>query len=196
MRSWLFKPLIFYPLVLIAAAVLVLISFSPLSWPHPQAPAASAIHDGALVLQGEALGAPASGADQVVHVVRDFFGAVHGLRIAVLPEQAAPTPQDPGVRILLDREAAQMLEDKAVQVHIDYRPIPLTTASVLAVTLEGGRLLDWTSQPIDPEGGAVDFTLPAQTAVSALGLRAVQEDEEEHNFGVEIIRIRVTPLPS
>jgi hypothetical protein len=113
----------------------------------------------------------------------------------VKPKEAAPTPQDQGVRVLLGREAAQFLEDKPVVVRVDYRPIPLSTASSLAVHLEGGRLQDWASQPIAPEGGSVSFTLPAQTAMSAIGLRAVYEGsrKEDRNVGVEIVRIRVTP---
>jgi hypothetical protein len=195
MRSWLFKPLIFYPLLLLAAALLALVSLSPLSWSHAQGPVSGQIRNGVLVLRGEALGAPASDTAQEVRVMRDFFGATQALRVAAKPKLPAPTAQDRGVQILLGRQPAQFLESKPVVLRIDYRPIPLSTASALAVNLEGGRLQNWVSQPVAPEGGSVSFALPAQTAVSAIGLRTIHDDDER-NYGVEIVRISVTPSAS
>lgn len=193
MRHWLFKPFIFYPLLLIASAFIVLASLNPLGWPRPEHAVSGAMADGALVLQGDDLGAPAPSPEQRLYVVRDLWGHAEGLRVGVLPDQPAPTAAETGVRIMLSPEAAAFVEDKPVRVDIDYRPIPVNMATGLAVSLQGIGPADWISQPISPETGSVSFELPPQFAVDAIGLRALHEEEADSNFGLEIVRIRVTP---
>jgi hypothetical protein len=192
MRNWLFRPILFYPLLLVGAALLVLASLSPLSWARPEAPTSGVMRDGALVLEGEALGTPAMSPEQQVFVVRDIMGHASALRVAVIPGQTIPTPAETGVRVLLDDAAARFIEDKPVDVQIDYRPIPLNMASGLAVSLQGVGPAQWVAQPIAVETGSLHFRLPAQMAVNAIGLRALNEGADR-NFGVEIVRIRVTP---
>lgn len=193
MRHWLLHPLIFYPLALIAAALLIGFSLKPQAWPRPAAPVAGASVEGVLVLEGEALGAPEAAPGQRVFVARDFWGAASLLRIASDAGLEAPGPNDAGVRILLAPEAARHIAGP-VRVEVSYNPVPVTPASALAVRLEGGEGGPgaWTLANLAPEPGAAVFDLPAAAAPSALALRAIAPASDQV-YGLEITRIRVLP---
>lgn len=195
MRSWLFHPLLFYPLVLIVAALVITVSLKPQSWPREPAPVAAQLTDGTLVFQGEAFNSPSAGPEQDMTVVRDFWGRAQTLRIAQLPGQPEPTPAEQGVRLLMTPDQAARLEDKPATIEISYRPLPINMAYALAVSIQGIGPANWVSAPLSPETGTVRFEVPAQFAVNGIGLRAISGNDDQA-YGVEITRVVVTPHSS
>jgi hypothetical protein len=192
MRSWIMHPLVFYPLAILLAALVIAISLEPQSWPRPPAPVSGERTGDSLVLERDAFNAPAVGPDQHVTVVRDFWGRPQTLRIAVEPNAPAPGPQDQGVRILLGRQAAAAIAERAVTVVVSYSPLPVNAASGLAIAVEGAGPPTWVTRQAPPQTGALRFVLPPQTGANAIGLRAIASGEREA-FGLEITRILVTP---
>jgi hypothetical protein len=192
MRRWLFHPLIFYPLAILFAALVIGFSLRPQSWPRAPAPVAAAVVDGALVYEGAAFNSPANGPEQHMTVVRDFWGRARSLRIAQLPGQPAPSPADQGARLLMIPEQAALVDDRPVTVEVSYAPIAINSASGLAVSLQGIAAADWVSQEAPAEEGMLTFELPAQIAVDAIGLRALSGGSDQA-YGLEITRVRVIP---
>jgi hypothetical protein len=192
MRSWLFHPLIFYPLALIAAALLIGVSLQPWKWERPPAPVAARQAEQTLVYSRTAFNSPAPSAEQHMFVVRDFWGRATALRIAVLPGQQPPTPADNGVRVLMMPDDAARLAGRPVTVEVSYNPSPVNAATSLAVSLRGASQSQWVAHEIPPQPNTVRFDLPAQGAVNAIGLRAISADHDQAS-AVEITRIRVTP---
>jgi hypothetical protein len=192
MRHWIFHPLIFYPLAIIAAALLIGISLQPQKWERPPAPVTAAQAENTLVYAGRAFDSPDPTPEQHMTVVRNFWGRPLALRIAVLPDQPAPTPNDQGVRLLMTPEDAARIDDRPVTVEVTYNPSPVNAASGLAVSLQGGKAAAWVTQDAPPEPNTLRFELPASAAVNAIGLRAISADRDQAS-GIEITRIRVTP---
>ena len=189
-----FHPILFYPLAILLAGLIIVIGLQPQKWSRPPAPVAGAIADGALILQRDAFNTPDLSPEQTLTVVRDFWGRPQALRIAVLPNQPTPTPAEQGVRILLTPEAAAMIGDKPVTVDVTYRPLAVNGASGLAISLQGIGPAAWVTQPIAPQPARVRFQLPAQLAVSAIGLRAIS-NQGNKAYGLEITEVRVAPTP-
>jgi hypothetical protein len=195
MRTWLFHPLVFYPLAILFAAGVIAFSLRPQSWPRePAAVAAAGSDDGALVFEGAAFDSPANGPEQYLTVIRDDWGKAQSLRIAQLPGQPLPTPADQGARLLLTAEQAALLEDRRVLVEVTYNPLPINAASALAVSLQGVGPAEWVQREAPPQPGVLRFELPPQIAVNAIGLRALS-DGEDQAYGLEIVRVRAAPLP-
>lgn len=195
MRTWLFHPLIFYPLAILFAVGVIAFSIRPQSWPRePAAVVATMADDGALVFEGEAFNSPANGPEQELTVIRDAWGKAQTLRIAQLPSQPLPTPADQGARLLLTPEQAATIEDQPVLVEVTYNPLPVNAASALAVSLQGSGPAEWVHREAPPQPGVLRFELPPQIAVNAIGLRALSNGEDQA-YGLEIVRVRVAPLP-
>lgn len=195
MRHWLFHPLVFYPLVLLLAALIVAVSVRPQSWPREPAPVAGEIIDGSIVFRGADFDAPAGGEPQQdMFVARDFWGRAQALRIAHRPGQAPPAPGEEGVRLLLTPEQAAMLEGRPVTIDVSYNPLPVNAASTLAVSLRGQSGSAWVSRPAPPQPATLRFRLQPQAGIRAIGLRAISEGDDQ-SYGLEITRIRVTPHP-
>ncbi len=192
MRNWLFHPLLFYPLVLVLAALVIAISIRPQNWPREPAPVAAQIDGASLVFEGEAFNSPAVGAEQNMSVSRDFWGRAQTLRIAQLPNQPPPTPAEQGARLLLTPEQAALIDDKPVTIEVSYRPLPINAATGMAVSLQGIGPAEWVSQEAPSEPATLRFELPAQFAVDAIGLRALSTGTDQA-YGLEITRVRVTP---
>lgn len=192
MRHWLFHPLIFYPLAIVIAVLLIAASLQPQKWPREPAPVAAELVDGALVYGGEGFNSPDQSPEQQMTVIRDFWGHAQALRIAVKPNQPPPTPAEQGVRVLMTPEDAARIDDRPVTVEVTYNPLPVNAASGLAVSLQGIGPAEWVSQDIPPQPATVRFELPAQFAVNAIGLRALSTNNDQA-YGLEITRIRVIP---
>ncbi len=192
MRHWIFHPLIFYPLAIVAAALLIALSLQPQKWPRDPAPVSAAMVENALVYAGEGFNSPDTSPEQNMTVVRDFWGRAQALRIAVKPGQPDPTPAEQGVRVLMTPEDAARIDDRPVTVEITYNPSPVNAATGLAVSLQGIGPAEWVIQSTPPQPNTVRFELPAQFAVNAIGLRAMSTDESQAS-GLEITRIQVTP---
>lgn len=197
MRSWFFHPILFYPLVALIAALAIAVSAKPLSWPREPAPAATQQAGGTLVLAGNAFSAPAPDPQQNLHIMRTFLGEARTLRIAVLPNQGAPGPDDRGVRILLNREDAAFLNSRPATVLVAYDPLAVNAATGLAVSLEGAGPTQWVTQTASPQPATLRFEVPAQTDVNAIGLRTINGNASRQTeaYGLEITRISVTPHP-
>lgn len=192
MRSWVFHPLIFYPLALILAVLAITVSLKPQAWPREPAPVAAANAEGTLTFSGQAFDSPQGGPGQNMTVSRDYWGKPQALRIAVLPNTGAPAPTDPGVRLLLTPQDAAALNGRPLSVEVSYNALPVNQAHGLALSIQGANPTTWVSQDLPAQNGAIRFDLPAQTNVNAIGLRALNEGANEA-FGVEITRIRITP---
>jgi hypothetical protein len=192
MRSWLFHPIIFYPLAILIAAAAIVISLRPQSWPREPAPIA-AVQDGEwLVYQGEGFNTPDAGSEEMT-VVRDYFGRPLRLRVAQSMAQPLPLPEDEGARILLTPEDAALLNGKAVIVEVSYNPLPVNAANELAVSLRGaGDRAPWFTQEAPPETATLRFTLPPQSQVNAIAIRPISS-LDDMAYGLEITRIRIRP---
>lgn len=193
MRHWVFHPLIFYPLALLIASAVILFSFDPLSWRSGPTMQAGRIEQGAIILEGGAFDAPASSPEQVVQVRREGFGRAAALRIAVRPNQPPPAPSETGARVLLTPESAALIENRPVEMRLAYVSLPTNAAAGLAVSLQGARPADWVATDLPVGEGELSFALPAQSAVSAIGLRAIGGNDP-FNSGVEILRIELRPM--
>lgn len=185
-------PILFYPLALLAAALIIFIGVQPQRWPRPPAPVSGDATDNGLMLSGAALGTPAPGPRQSMNVTRDFLGRAQSLSIAVPPEQPSPGPSDTGVRILLAPGAAARIENRPTLVEVAYEPLPFNGAEALAVSLQGDAPPYWATQPLTEEPGRLQFELPPQTSISAIGLRAIAAPPDIA-FGVTILEVRVVP---
>lgn len=195
MRNWLFHPLIFYPLAALFAVFVVAVSVRPQSWPRAPAPVTAEVQNGSLVFAGAAFNSPAVGPEQDVTVMRDFWGRAQTLRIAEKPgRQPSPESGQQGARLLIDPEQAAVIEGRPVRVEVSYNTIPVNMASALAVSLQGAGPAQWVSQPLPEQAATLRFELPAQTAVSGVGLRALSNGDDQA-YGLEITRVRVTPQP-
>jgi len=192
MRSWVFHPLIFYPLALILAVLAVTVSLKPQAWPREPAAVAAANMQGALTFSGQAFDSPEGSPEQNLTVSRDYWGRPQALRIAVHAETPAPTPADRGVRLLLTPQDAAALEGQPLSVEVSYNALPVNQAHGLAVSIQGAGQTAWVSQDLPTQNATVRFDLPAQTSVNAIGLRALNTGANEA-FGLEITRIRITP---
>ncbi|HRE43097.1 MAG TPA: hypothetical protein PKY87_03915 [Terricaulis sp.] len=186
------RPLLFFPLAIIAAGLIVVIGLEPQRWARAAHAVDGAMEGQTLILTGEAFDAPSPSPEQHVKVHRSFWGVPKSFSIAVLPNQPEPTPAERGVRLLLSPEAAAALQDRPVIVEVDYNPLNMNTASGLAVSLQGIAPADWVIQEISAQTGSVRFELPAQFAVDAIGLRAMSHNDDQA-YGLEITSIRITP---
>lgn len=194
MRIWLFHPVIFYPLAALFALFVIGVSVRPQSWPRAPAPVAAEVQNGSLVFAGAAFNSPAAGAEQNTFVVRDFWGRAQTLRIAQKPGEPAPGPNQRGAQLLLVPEQAAMIDRRPVTVEVSYNTIPVNMASGLAVSLQGAGPAQWVSQPAPEQAATLRFEAPAQTAVRAIGLRALSSNDDQA-YGLEITRVRITPQP-
>ena len=195
MRHWLFHPVIFYPLAVLFAALVVAVSLKPQAWPRPPAPVTGAITQETLVLERDAFNTPDPGAGQHMTVTRDFWGRPQTLRIAQLPNQPAPASDEHGVRLMLAPASASLLQGKPLVLEVSYNPLPINAATGLAISLRGEGASDWVSLPVPPQPGRLRFELPASAAANAIGLRALSEGTDQA-YGLEITRIRVSPRPA
>jgi hypothetical protein len=192
MRHWIFHPLIFYPLAILVAALLIGFSLQPQRWAREAGPVAAQQAEGALVYRGASFDSPDASPEQHMTVVRDFLGRPQALRIAVKPDQPAPTPAERGVRVLMTPEDAARIEARPVTMEITYTPSTVNAASGLAVSLQGSGPAEWVAQDIPPQPNTIRFDLPAQAAVNAIGLRALSSNNDQA-YGLEITRIRLIP---
>jgi hypothetical protein len=193
MRIWFFHPLIFYPLALVFAALVIGVSIKPQAFPRAPAPVtATADANGALIVERAGFNSPDDPPEQHVTVTRDFLGNAQTLRIAVLPNLPPPQPQEHGVRILLSQQNAAQLSGKPLTVEVSYNSLSVNAASALAVSSQGGETATWVQQPAPPQPGTLRFELPAQSTVNAIGLRAVSTGSDQA-YGLEITRIRIIP---
>lgn len=196
MRTWLMHPVVFYPLVAIIAAAAIAFSVRPQSWPHSPGRVSGQQVGSGLVLTQASFDAPAPDPEQNLYVTRNFLGQAQTLRIAIQPNAPAPSGNDRGVQILLSPDAAAALAGRPATIVVTYNPLPVNAATGLAVSLEGAGPLAWVAQPAPPQHAALRFEVPAQSGVTAVGLRAMSSNANQREaYGLEITRISITPHP-
>lgn len=191
MRNWLFHPLLFYPLVIIVAALAIVVSLRPQSWPREPAPI-SGVQDGEwLVFQGESFNSPEAGAEEMF-VVRDYLGRALRLRVAQTMAQPVPQPTDDGARLLLNAADGAALSGRNLVIEISYNPSPVNAANALAISLRSadGGPSPWITLEAPPEPATLRFALPARSSVNAIGIRPISGSPDQA-YGLEITRIRV-----
>lgn len=185
----------FYPLIAIAALGLIVLSLGLDTFDTRVAPQ-HARRQGAALTYGphELARGTRVDADHVRFVVRDFGVNAQALRIAVKPGRPAPTVRDTGVQLLLDPAETAAFAGKAVRVEIQYVRLTRTAAGGIALSLQNGGPVVWTSKPLPTESGAVtiDIAAPAGAPPTALGLRMLSE-RDDFNCGAEIRRIVLKP---
>ncbi|MGE0742071.1 MAG: hypothetical protein AB7O98_12075 [Hyphomonadaceae bacterium] len=192
MRHWTFHPLVFYPLAALLAAAFILISLKPQAWPREPAPVAGQVVDGSIVFEGMGFNTPDDSPEQDMTVERDFWGNPLALHIAQLPNQPLPTPAEQGVRILMTPEQLAMIEDKPLTIEVSYEPLQVNPSSALAVSIQSIGPATWITQTTPAEPSTVRFEMPAQFAVTGIGLRAIAGGADQA-YGIKITRIRITP---
>jgi len=192
MRNPLFHPLLLYPALALAAVALIFLSLRPDLGIMTTSAQAGRFEEGVVVLEGEALAHPEIGPGMVAHVARDGLGRPVGLRVAVEPNQGEPTPEARGVRVLLRPETAARLPAGPAIVEVLVRPVPVTTAAALAVSLQGAGPVAWARADLAPEPRVVRFAVPSGAGMTAVGLRPVSA-YTDYNYGFEIGRIRILP---
>jgi hypothetical protein len=108
----------------------------------------------------------------------------------------APGAADHGVQILLGPSAAASVAGRPATVLVTYNPLAVNAATGLAVSLQGAGPTVWVTQDAPPQHGTLRFEVPAQTGVTALGLRAISANANQREaYGLEITRISITPHP-
>jgi len=193
MRSWIFHPLVFYPLILLIAGLAIFISLEPQSWRRAPTAVAGRHEGAALVWSGTGFDSPDIGPEQRMYIERDFFGRAQVLRIAELPGQPPPTPAERGLRLLFTPADAALLNGKAVTAEVSYNPLPINNATSMALSMQGTGPAAWVTLPApSPPQGALKFELPAQVAPDSVGIRVIAGHTDEA-FGLEITRVKLTP---
>jgi hypothetical protein len=194
MRSWLLSPIVFYPLLIAAACGLVLMSFGTRLLAAPTT-ASARIEGETVVIPGPGLAAATIDPSQTSFIVRNGGGAPTALRLAVLPGQGLPTPAYTGARVPLTREAADALAGRAVRVTVTVRPLPVTTAAQLAISLQGQGDANWQVVDLTGEEGVLAYTFPplASGPPTAVGLRVISANDD-YSYGIEIATIALTPI--
>ena len=184
--------------MLVAAAAIVLASLGPAMLRHETRPVAGRMDDGALVLRGDDLGHAEAAPETVSYVARNAAWQVTGLRVAVLPKLGPVQPQETGLRILIDPEAALGLGEGPFRVDVEIAPVPVTTAPELALALDRGGEPEWRTQPISVVDNVISYEFPRADigiVLHAVAIRPVAT-LEDYNYGVEIRSIRIIPSSS
>ena len=203
----LLRAIIFYPLVAIVSALIIMASVNFAAFPPKIAPqnGAAAADDG-LAFDAEALSHLDAGPDQVRHVMRDELGAITSVQIATLAGRKEATPARTGARLLLTPEAAARFAGKALIVEARVRPLPYVTAEKVAVAIEAeSGPAAWIVEPFPPtavtdaQSGDVGTSLwlrftipPIDGAPKAVGFWPSAQDQDS-NFGFELLEVRVRP---
>ncbi|MBI1251482.1 MAG: hypothetical protein GC189_08425 [Alphaproteobacteria bacterium] len=188
---WIFRWWIFYPLAALAAALFIVASMGPGLIAAEPRPVFGRIEESALVLDGESLSHPRPSPDTVFHIARNARWAPVGLRVATL-EGAGPIGAGQGLRIILAPERAAELAGRPLRVQVAIRSVPVTTAEALAVGVDRGAEVQWSTQPTTQLEGVLTYAFPAASGGPiAIALRP-ETTLTGYHYGVEIAAIRIT----
>lgn len=182
-----FRDWIFYPLVAIAAAILIALSFGETLRPTPPGPVAGLAAKDALVFPADMLKSVDPGA-AATHVVREGTKTI-GLRIATPVGGAAPVLAA-AARVRLDPSAAARLSQRPLVVELLTRPIPLATAPEIAVGLISNGTVQWSRQTLSTDPALAAFAFPATSGVDGIAIYPINPSPDRV-LGVEIGEIRV-----
>jgi hypothetical protein len=191
----LFRSLIFYPLLALAAAGLILLSLGP-GRGAPLTPSAQAGVETAdsVVFGPKSLVGIDAGDRHAIFAPRNGAGQAKSLHIAVNLGAPAPSPDNRGARLLLAPEAAARIAGQAVDVSLALAPMPFATAPKIAVSLQAGEgPVGWSIVDVPTEAKSVTVRLAAVAAPQAIGLYVVNP-LQNGAVAVEIREIRATPV--
>lgn len=179
---------LFYPVAIVIAAGVVMLSLGPAPFAPRGAPAQAVAGAGAMALGPAALSRASPDAHHVVFVVRGAAGAPSALRIAIRPGAPEPYPTD-GVTLALAPDTARALADKPLTLRITLSQIVDSPAESLAIRLLAASPQPWAvaelRDAVDPT-----FDLPAAAGVTGIALRAIGKPGAL-NAGVEITSISI-----
>jgi len=186
----------FYPLLVIVAAALIVLSLGADAFNRDGTPQ-KGVSEGDAFIYGPA--ALARGIDpmngHLRHVVREFGFSARAVRVGVEPGRGQPTPDAAGALLQIDPMDAAALAGRPVRVEITFRRISGTTAQGLATSLQNGAPAVWSSNPLPGENGVMAFDLPALSGAPPKGLGIwVISDKTDFNYGVEITRVMLKPV--
>jgi hypothetical protein len=192
--GWWSKPILIYPVMASLAALAVLASLQP-AWPVKQPiPRSGVIEGDRIILQGDDLEVVVPDSRQRFFAARNEQGAVVGLRVAVLPNQGEPTPEEQGLVLPLTTATLERLQDRTVAVRVEIRSIPVNLGYKLALSMVGANPPSWVSATFEPVEQTLEFTLPPQhfAGEGGVGIRMVST-QDAYAYGVEIASIELTP---
>jgi hypothetical protein len=185
----------FYPLVILGAVGLILLSLGADVFVKPAIAQRAAREGPALVYNAHLLarGSQSDGS-HVRFVVRDFGMSARAVRFAVRPNIPPPTAEDRGVQLLLDSADGALLAGKPVDVELVTRRFAISAAGGIALSLQNGGPVTWVTVPLPAQSGPLTVRLnaPEGAAPTALGVRMLSEGDDM-NYGVEISRITLRP---
>jgi hypothetical protein len=192
---FLFRSIIFYPLVALLAAGLILLSLGSQPW-APRTPAnqsGAPGQDGAVVFGPSALARIDPGAHHIVFSPRDARGQASTLHIAL--KKGAPitsSETERGARLLLNSDTAKRFAGQAVQLDLRIRPAPIASAPHLAVSWQGSEPVTvWSQAETGTEEKTLSFTLPAAATPQAIGIYVINTSPNDA-FAIEIGEIRLS----
>jgi hypothetical protein len=187
------RAFLFYPLLAIAAAALIVASFGYSLRPILPAPQAARVSGAAMVYGPAALAAIAPGADQLLYADRTMTGAARSIHLGTLRTSGAPDAARQGARLLLTPADAAALAGAPLIVTVTYRPIAANIAPQLSLSAQGDGPVAWVTKAVPVTEGRSRFDLPASAGpLSAIGLWPhPQADEYYSNYGIEIVSLRV-----
>jgi hypothetical protein len=192
---FLFRSIIFYPVLALLAAGLILLSLGSQPW-APRTPASQSGApgaDGAVVFGPSALARIDPGAHHHIFSPRNARGQASSLHIA-LKKGAPLTPDETerGARLLLTSDTVTPFRGQPVQVDILVRPAPLMAAPQIAISWQGedGATV-WSLAETGTEEKTLSFTLPAAAAPQAIGFYVVNASANDA-FAVEIAEVRLS----
>jgi hypothetical protein len=183
----------FYPLAILIAAGMILLSLGPAPFASRGAPVAAATTPQGLTIGPASLAQTVPDVWHTAHIVRGPAGAPIGFRLAVKP--GAPAEIE-GARLALAPSTGQALSDRPVRLQIRFKRIAETGAAGLAARLVGGSGSAWVSVPLPAEsptgGDVVELDLPPAAAVTALELRTISQ-RTDFASGVELLQVVLSP---
>ena len=190
------RAFLFYPLIVLASAALIITSLGFSLTPIVSAPVQGRAVAGGLEFGLNDLARVDPGAEQLVFVSRTFNGGIDGVQIATRRVTALPSPTSRGARLVLAPEAARALAGKPLRVWIKYRPLVENSATQLALSAQGAGPGVWVSKTVSAAGETIlQFDLPAPTdgQLSAIALWPQPQTSNTYywNYGLEILAARV-----
>lgn len=184
----------FYPLILVVAVALVLVSLGGDIFDRSASPQPAAREAAAFVYGADALADGIKTADgHMLHALRDFGVSTRAVRIGVRPGMGGPSPATRGALLLMTPADAALLAGRPVHVEVSFKRINVTTAAGLAASLQSDGPVVWSIATTPSENGVIAFDLPASAGpLKGLGLW-VMSDKADYNYGLEISRVVVSP---
>jgi hypothetical protein len=189
------KVVLFYIVVALTAAGMILLSMGQMLAPARPAPQAGVIRGVARHFDAKALSHSSPSPAHYVYVNQEWLSAPTGLQIATKRTWRLPGAGLAGIQLQLAPEVGAALAGKKLHVSIGVLPLSGgTTARELAVSAANGGPVHWVRQPITTESGKLEFDLPpSNRPVTSIGFWPFSDRPEwDADYGVEITGVDIT----